>query len=137
MKRILFFLCVIALASCEEKTVEKVVKVFPNDQPEVVEIYDASGTTLIGKKTFFDNGQLHIQGSYLNGKKHGEWLSCYVNGNVWTINTYDQGEYNGPYKMHNDDGSIRIQGAYKQGKESGRWTFFDEHGDIVKELDYE
>lgn len=56
---------------------------------------------LIHATYFFDNGQLKQEGTYLNGKLHGKWVS------------------------YNQDGTKQSSGEYNQGEKVGTWTFYN------------
>lgn len=48
---------------------------------------------------FYDNGQVKQEGTYLNGKLHGKWVS------------------------YNQDGSKQTMGEYENGNKTGKWFF--------------
>ena len=43
-------------------SVERIVKVYPNGNPERMVIYDASETNIIGEKFFYDDGGVRVEG---------------------------------------------------------------------------
>ncbi|ALM20904.1 nicotinic acid mononucleotide adenyltransferase [Nonlabens sp. MIC269] len=63
------------------------------------------------KATYFhDNGSIAEEGTFLNKKRHGEWIS------------YDQ------------NGNKIAQAEYSQNERSGKWFFWK--GEILVEVDY-
>jgi antitoxin component YwqK of YwqJK toxin-antitoxin module len=57
----------------------------------------------------YDNGQLKMTGSHLDGEMHGPW--------VW----------------YRRDGSIMRTGDFDRGKQIGTWRTYDRSGRVVKE----
>lgn len=129
MTRFALLILAVALCACtDEPTVERIVKVFPNGNPERSVVYDASETEVLGEKYFYDHGSMRIEGPVKEGKRHGEWKSYTMDGSLLSINNYDLGNYHGPYFNYFPSGEIRIEGAYDQGAEIGEWIIFDEKG---------
>ena len=60
---------------------------------------------------YYDNGQKHIEGSYLKGKK------------------------NGLFKMYYENGIKSFRGEYSNDSGVGFWTYFDENGQMIKKID--
>ncbi|NNE54958.1 MAG: hypothetical protein HKN32_02980, partial [Flavobacteriales bacterium] len=105
MRLVFTILLCSVLFSCGDKPFEKVVKVFPNGEPQVIHILDGEEGEKIGQRTYQDDGQVYIEGGFRDNEKHGTWYSYYSNGTVWTVNNYRLGEFHGDYKMFNQDGS--------------------------------
>ena len=84
-----------------------------NDEGDVLEIINfANGTP--GRKyviIYYDNGQKHIEGSYLKSKK------------------------NGLFKMYYENGIESFRGEYSNNSGVGFWTYFDEDGQMIKKID--
>lgn len=57
----------------------------------------------------YDNGEVKLRGSHLDGQMHGEW------------------------EFFRRDGSIMRSGAFDRGKHVGTWRTFDRAGRVVKE----
>lgn len=136
MRTWIFSLFFLLLYSCQSEPQEKVIKVYSNGNPEIVHLIDPDTGDKVAHRAFYDDGQLRIEGMYLNDQKHGKWIAYYSNGNTWTINNYEKGEYHGEYLMYNPDGSLRISGHYTLGKESGHWEFYGDDGSLAREIDY-
>jgi len=84
----------------------------------------------------YDNGQVKIKGNLLDDQRHGRWESFYENGVKWSEDNYYQGEKNGRTVSYYPTGMFRYQGTYIDDIEAGKWTFYDEEGNIIKEMDY-
>ncbi len=84
-----------------------------NNEGDVLEIINfANGTP--GRRyviIYYDSGQKHIEGSYLESKK------------------------NGLFKMYYENGVESFRGEYLNNSGVGLWTYLDENGQIIKKID--
>ena len=129
MRTTLLLLFAAFLVACGSgDSVERIVKVYPNGNPERMVIYDASETNIIGEKFFYDDGGVRVEGLLQDGERHGTWHAYTMEGNLLSVNNYNVGEYDGPYENYFPDGGLRIQGAYSNGKEIGEWIVFNNEG---------
>ena len=129
MRVLTVLLLVVGLTACSEApVVERIVKVFPNGNPERSVIYDASETQMLGERFFYDDGTVRIEGAVQDGSRHGEWKSYTMEGSLLSINNYEMGTYHGPYFNYFPSGETRITGAYHLGTEVGEWIIFDASG---------
>ena len=84
-----------------------------------------------GSKTPFDGivtGE--INGSFINGKKHGKWTRYYNNGRMFSISNYYLGVKNGNFITFSENGQFIEKGKYKNNLEDGLWLRFFENGKI-------
>ena len=84
-----------------------------------------------GSKTPFDGivtGE--INGSFINGKKHGKWTRHYNNGRRFSISNYYLGVKNGSFVTFSKNGQYIEKGKYKNNLEDGLWLRFFENGKI-------
>lgn len=66
---------------------------------------------------FYENGQLMIEGGYINGSlKYGTWVYYYENGKIESIKTYSENELDGIYKYFHDNGQLWTERIYNDGK---------------------
>ena len=63
-------------------------------------------------KRWWSKGQLHIQTTYLEGKRHGEYKMWYENGQLEIQTTYAEGKVHGEYKEWWSKGQLRVQTTY-------------------------
>ena len=124
------------LTSCEDSVVEKIAQTYKDGTPKVVNIFNNEETLKIGYRAYHENGNISMEGDFLNDKKHGQWRSYFSNGSLWTVNNYDQGEFHGEYLMYNQNGTIRISGHYTQNIQSGKWTVTEPDGAVIREDDF-
>lgn len=57
-----------------------------------------------------------VQGTIINGRRHGSWVTYYTNGRPNEKITYVNGELHGPYVWYNEDGTIEGEGRWVNGK---------------------
>jgi antitoxin component YwqK of YwqJK toxin-antitoxin module len=60
----------------------------------------------------YDNGNVKLEGAYLDGEMHGDWA------------------------FYRRDGSVMRSGAFDRGRQVGVWRTFDRTGKVVKESDF-
>ena len=61
---------------------------------------------------FHENGEMHINGRYINGEKHGIW------------------------RWYEPDGTLVLYGEYKYGKKDGLWENYNSNGTIMEIITY-
>ena len=71
-----------------------------------------------------------INGSFINGKKHGKWTRYYNNGRMFSISNYYLGLKNGSFITFSKNGQYIEKGKYKNNLEDGLWLRFFENGKI-------
>ena len=64
------------------------------------------------------------QGKVKEGKRDGEWLTYYHEGQLSTKNTYKEGKLHGESLMYNKNGTIYSKSHYKDGKLDGDWFYY-------------
>lgn len=75
-------------------------------------------------KFFFPDKTIEIIGNYDNkGRKAGEWLWFYVNGDTMMIENYTDGELDGEFVEFDEKGKILSKGLYVEGTEDGQWIY--------------
>lgn len=85
----------------------------------------------------YPSGILKIKGEYINGRRHGTWLSFYPDGKIWSEGVYKNGIRDGIAKTFHPNGNKNYEGYYTNGNESGVWKFYDEAGNFIKEINYD
>ena len=114
MKRVLLFLAtVLLLGSCAEKLTEKVERSFPDGKPQLVRYYDKSNQCL--KETeYYETGQVKMEGRLKDDKREGEWKAYLRDGRIWSIDTFKNGELEGPSTVYWENGNLRWEGNYRR-----------------------
>jgi antitoxin component YwqK of YwqJK toxin-antitoxin module len=119
----------------EEK--EEIVKV------EQIELFHDNGylklvgTYLDGKKDgdwkFYDNyGDLCVTGKYKNGKRDGIWVEYHgYNQKIHFKLSYQDGKIiDSIFESYHDNGEIETRGFYKDGKQHGEWISWYSDGKV-------
>ena len=78
------------------------------------------------------NGDVH-EGLYVDGKRHGQWVFRDADGDI-TEGTYIDGKLNGDWVSRDAEGNVR-GGSYVNGDKHGHWV--EAYGKVVKEGPYE
>ena len=74
-----------------------------------------------------------VQGSIKDGKKEGEWVYYYNNGQIqWKTNYKDGKEQDGLWEGYYYDGQLEKKGNIKDGKEDGLWEYYWENSRLKK-----
>lgn len=77
------------------------------------------GEYLDGKKhgywiTYFANGSKMSEGAYTEGKKEGVWIQYWSNGNKKSEGTFKNGVFTGLFTGYHENGNRRYQGRYNE-----------------------
>lgn len=77
-------------------------------------------------KYYFPNKTIEIIGGYdQKGRKNGDWIWYYANGDTMISAHYETGELDGEYVEYDEDGSIISRGNYVEGSEDGPWEYYN------------
>jgi len=68
------------------------------------------------------------EGTFLDNKKEGIWITYSPNGNIRTYMTYKKGVINGEAKIYNRDGVLQEAGKWDGNKWTGEYKFFYDNG---------
>ncbi|HNQ83033.1 MAG TPA: hypothetical protein PKM34_05270 [Bacteroidales bacterium] len=140
MKKLVFFLVIVVLASCGKKYEEKVIETYPGEKPKRVQYYttDTDNKYKAKEVFYYENGQKKMEGEYnRDGKKHGKWFYWREDGKMWSEGYFYEGKDDRMRKTWHENGKKHYQGKYDKGVRVGKWKFWDESGKLVKEIDYD
>lgn len=84
----------------------------------------------------WENGLIKFRGQFRFGKRHGQWVSFYANGEPWSELHYDKGLRHGPYIVFYPGMIKRIEGFYKNDLRDSVWYFYDSTGFKIAEIVY-
>lgn len=136
MKRVLLFLTmVLLLGSCAKQLTKKVEERFSNGQPQIMRYYDKNDEC-VKETEYYETGQVKMEGPMKNGKMEGEWTAYFIDGRVQSHGFFKDGERTGAAQVFYANGNKYEEGFYKDGKHCGKWKFYDEQGDLIKEVDF-
>jgi hypothetical protein len=80
------------------------------------------------------NGLVKFRGYFRFGKRHGQWVSFFENGEPWSEVHYDKGLRHGPYMVYYPGLKKRIEGYYKNDMRDSIWCFYDSSGSKIREI---
>jgi antitoxin component YwqK of YwqJK toxin-antitoxin module len=103
-----------------------IVKILP-DGTEV-----AHGESL----TWHDNGQVNLQGEYVDGVREGLWLSWHPNGKDRGVGRLHRDRRVGTWTMWFSNGQKRSDVEYEVGLAHGATTVWDEDGNVIESGEY-
>jgi antitoxin component YwqK of YwqJK toxin-antitoxin module len=137
-KLLLLLLCVPLILSCGEKN-EKNEDTENNEEVQIIDkelqTYIPDDKVLINELTgtnqkyygdelftgvaysFYENGNVHEEKSYVNGIPSGYSLSYYENSQLSFKGNYLNGEQDGIQKMFYDDGQLELEFNFSNGKQ--------------------
>lgn len=75
-------------------------------------------------RSFWANGQVISDCTYVNGELHGQCISYEENGSLWTENNYVKGKNHGTYKRYKW-GTLKEEGQYENGLKHGFWRSYE------------
>lgn len=138
-KLLILFGVAIFAASCSEKLEKKVVSVYPNGTPMLVEYTKkVNNKDVVIKETrFYPNGEKSSEGEWtVDSRKTGTWTQWYQNGEKWIEEQYDNGQKNGSLIEWRENGKKLYEGEFKNDKPSGTWKYYDEKGNKTNQENY-
>lgn len=86
---------------------------------------------------FNDNYTVNTRGMVKNGKKEGQWLFFYANGQKMLEANYSGGVENGAYNSYRENGVPYFRGFYINGQRANIWEIYDEQGNLAGRQDYD
>jgi uncharacterized protein len=81
--------------------------------------YDIEGNKTGYWEEYYNNGNLHTKGNYVNGNVDGYWEYYHRNGNLLSKGNYVDGERYGYWEIYYSNGKINSKGSYKNGEREG------------------
>ncbi|WP_116109218.1 toxin-antitoxin system YwqK family antitoxin [Lewinella sp. IMCC34191] len=80
----------------------------------------------------YDNGELLTVQEYEDGLGNGTWINFNPDGTKFEQGTYRNNRVEGPVVRYYDDGSVKARGQYRHWKQPiEEWTFYDREGNVV------
>ena len=64
---------------------------------------------------FFQNGNIQVEGTLKNGKRHGIWTFYYENGQVWSKGEFNMDKSIGEFDIYDEKGQIKFKYYYEKG----------------------
>ena len=92
----------------------------------------AGKPTSDGPQTIHTKDGGRMEGMMRHGQRIGVWTSYFPNGTVRSQNTYVDGKEEGPTVVNHPNGIPFYVGQYRHGVNHGEWVFYDEQGNEIK-----
>jgi antitoxin component YwqK of YwqJK toxin-antitoxin module len=89
-----------------------------------------------GQPSYVNPKQVKVEGQFVNGKRHGKWVTFYNTGDLAVIQTYENGKVEGPHIEYDQDGGIILQVNYKNDVPNGQFTRFSFGGTVEETGDF-
>ncbi|MFM7725245.1 MAG: toxin-antitoxin system YwqK family antitoxin [Flavobacteriales bacterium] len=113
-----------------EGTVQQVTKTFSDGKVKSAVYRNEQNQQKVAEVEFHPNGQAKIDKRFVNDTLQGESWCYYEDGKPWSLNTFNNGLNDGPYKTWHENGQLYIQGQYENGLKSGEWFTYFANGSI-------
>jgi antitoxin component YwqK of YwqJK toxin-antitoxin module len=82
-------------------------------------------------KSYYKNGQLKRQGSYVNGNLNGKWIGYEIDGRKIYEVEYKNDTLVGRFFTWYSTGVIREKGSFRNNRKVDEWVLYDEAGMII------
>ena len=79
---------------------------------------------------FTINGDLFINGEYLNDRKNGDWAYYYMNSKMDMEGGFNEDQQHGYWKYYYPKGQLYYEGNFVNGQKDGDWKFYYNNGNI-------
>jgi TonB family protein len=88
-------------------------------------------------KTYFPNGKIQSEITYINKIREGGAKFYFENGNIRQEYSYVNGKVEGLVKEYYENGKLKLTYNIENGKKEGRVSFFKEDGTFLTDIPYE
>jgi antitoxin component YwqK of YwqJK toxin-antitoxin module len=79
----------------------------------------------------FADGKRSAEGTYVDGKKNGQWISYNRAGGIRAIGDFVDGEMHGPWEWFREGGSMMRSGHFDMGVQTGEWITWTVSGEAA------
>ena len=86
------------------------------------------------RSTFYEDGTLKEEVTYVNGRKNGLVRRWFGNGQLKCRGQMMNNRWNGVYEEWFENGESKTIGVYLDGRQDGEWKFFDKSGEKMPSL---
>lgn len=84
------------------------------------------------RKTYYENGNVEVEYSVLDGQYHGETKFYYNDGTLKSIVNYLHGKEDGEYKTYHPNGILKMVSFYDEGVKVDTTKIFDEEKRLIE-----
>ncbi len=114
------------------------------EEVEIVEAEDIDGNTerYFRRKSDFakdgkyvkygPKGQKLVEAYYVNDTLHLYRILYYEKGDTQIVETYNMGEFDGPFKSYYENGQLELLGIYNDNVATGQWKKYYNTGELME-----
>ncbi len=84
----------------------------------------------------YGNGIIKFKGFFRFGQRHGQWMSFYPSGLLWSELHFDKGKRHGLNVTFLGNGKKRYEGFYKDNRQDSVWCYYDTLGILMEKVLY-
>jgi len=119
-------------AQALEKTV---VEKYPSGKEKAIifTLRDIANSGIVKEIHFFENGNIQVEGTLKNNKRHGIWTFYHKNGQIWSTGEFNMGKSTGEFDIFDDKGEIKFKYYYQEGERIKQEIF--QKGELYKTVD--
>jgi antitoxin component YwqK of YwqJK toxin-antitoxin module len=134
-KFILYIMVTLWMISCSDQPVESKEDTV-NDSPSEEVLRDTASRQVSewyqGKEQIKMRGQIDE-----NKQRHGKWVYYSQTGLELSMTTYTHGSKEGFSVVKYPNGAMHYRGEYRDDKKVGLWSFYNDKGELDKEVNYD
>jgi len=138
-KYILLLISFFLLVSCGPRLEEVVEDTHPDGSPRIVVFYKMEDgfKEKVKVSAFYESGSQRYIGEFKDDKRDGYWIYWYENGNKWSEGYFKNDLRDGYGTTWHENGKKHFEGSYLEGVRVGTWKFYDDQGELAKEVNYD
>ena len=87
-------------------------------------------------RTYYPEGQVAEEITYVGDKKNGPWIQYFTDGKIKLKALYQDDLIEGQYIIYHFNGMVEISGTYKHSGKDGIWVYMKETGEMEKREEY-
>ncbi len=107
-----------------------------NEDGTIGSIIEYNEGNIVSNKSYWANGQLISDCTYINGQLQGKCVSYDEDGRIWIETNYVNNKMDGPYKSYKF-GTLHVEGTYKGDLKHGYWKLYESGaGEVTSEGNY-
>jgi len=99
-------------------------------------IVDENGLYQGEWKFYFEDGNVKLEGKFVDSKKEGSWTYYYPNGKKKQVGRFKKGKASGTWYWYYKNRELHREESYVRGREDGHSVEYDEEGEIITEGEY-
>jgi uncharacterized protein len=88
-------------------------------------------------KQFFPNGRLLYEMDYVNNELDGQWIEFYTNGDTSEISQFSEGFLEGVSVTFFPDQALKSIGKFHAGEKAEKWLYYNEYEELTLQESYD